>query len=80
MIDTCRLKKTIDSSGFRIDHIAKELDLSRQGLYNKINNRYEFKISEVEKLCKLLGISSLKEKEKIFYAKKDNLKSSDKVS
>lgn len=80
MTDTCRLKKIIDSSGFRIDHIAKELDLSRQGLYNKINNRYEFKTSEVEKLCKLLGISSLKEKEKIFYAKKDNFKSSDKVS
>lgn len=80
MTDTCRLKKIIDSSGFRIDHIAKELDLSRQGLYNKINNRYEFKISEVEKLCKLLGISSLKEKEKIFYAKKDGFKSSDKVS
>lgn len=80
MTDTCRLKKIIDSSGFRIDHIAKELDLSRQGLYNKINNRYEFKTSEVEKLCKLLGISSLKEKEKIFYAKKDDFKLSNKVS
>lgn len=80
MTDTYRLKKIIDSSGFRIDHIAKELNLSRQGLYNKINNRYEFKTSEVEKICKLLGISSLKEKERIFYARKDDLKSSNKVS
>lgn len=68
MTDTVALKKLIKKSGLKYRFIAAELNITYQGLKNKIENINEFKTSEVDTLCKLLGITKLQEKEKIFFA------------
>ncbi len=68
MTDTVALKKLIKNSGLKYRFIASELNITYQGLKNKIENVNEFKTGEVDMLCKLLSITSLREKEKIFFA------------
>lgn len=68
MTDTVALKELIKKSGLKYQFIASELNITYQGLKNKIENVNEFKLSEVDLLCKLLGITKLHEKEKIFFA------------
>lgn len=70
MTDTDALMGVIKKSGLKIKYIAECLGLSYYGLKLKINNQQEFKTSEVTILCKLLGITSLEEKEKIFFTEK----------
>lgn len=68
MIDSKKLMKKLDESGMKKRYIAERLGLSTYGLSLKINNENEFKVSEVEKICKILNIT-LKEREDIFFAK-----------
>lgn len=68
MTDTVALKKLIKNSGLKYRFIASELNITYQGLKNKIENVNEFKTGEVDMLCRLLSITSLREKEKIFFA------------
>lgn len=70
MTDTEKLRRLIDLSGLKISYIAKVMDISRAALAQKIANRREFKASEIATLCKLLGITSMKEKEAIFFSEK----------
>ena len=56
-------------------YVADYLGLSAYGLQLKVDNRQEFKTSEVAALCELLEINSLMTNEKNFFAKKDDLKS-----
>jgi len=70
------LREKIEKSGFKLKYVAENLGLSTYGLQLKIENKQEFKTSEVSALCLLLNIKSLEEKEEIFFAKKDDLKSS----
>lgn len=70
MTDTERLNKLIDESGYKRSYIAKYIGLSSFGLANKINNVYEFKTSEINGLCELLGIDSLEDKDAIFFVVK----------
>lgn len=67
MTDTQELKKIIEISGLKYKNIAKFLGITPFGLQNKINNVTEFKSSEVKKMCNILGITSLEQKEKIFF-------------
>ena len=69
MTDTELLKARIQKSGYKIAFLAEQMELSRQGLYHKINDRHEFTASEIEKLCDLLGVDSLEERSRIFFAK-----------
>lgn len=68
MTDTAALKTIIKKSGLKYLHIAEELGISYQGLKNKIENINEFKTSEVDAMCRLLNISDLNTKERIFFA------------
>ena len=68
MTDTKELERLIDNSGLKKSYIAKTVGLSRQGLANKINNKSPFTSTEISSLCKLLNITSLKDKERIFFA------------
>lgn len=68
MTDTVLLKDRIRKSGYKIGYLAEQMGLSRQGLYHKINDKHEFTTGEVQKLCELLGIDSLEERSKIFFA------------
>ena len=70
MTNTELLNKKIDKSGYKKSYIAKAIGLkSAFGLAKKIRNENEFKAKEINKLCELLRIDSLEEKERIFFAK-----------
>lgn len=76
MTDSIALRKKIDSRGLKLKFVAEYLGLSPYGLQLKIENKQEFKTSEVAALCELLDIRTLGEKERIFFAKNDDSKSS----
>lgn len=62
------LKKKINLSGLKIGFIAEFVGISRQLLWKKVNNKTPFDQYEIEKMCTILGIKTLVEKEKIFFA------------
>lgn len=69
MTNTVLLKEKIKNSGLKLSFIAEQMGLSRCGLYHKVNNLRPFNQYEIEKLCCLLKITSVNEKEAIFFAK-----------
>ena len=69
MTDTNRLIDLIQKSGYKKKFLAEKLNITPFGLDKKINNVTEFKASEIDTLCKLLGIKTLSEKEHIFFVK-----------
>lgn len=69
MTDTELLKEKIAQSGLKLTFIAQYMGISRAGLYNKINNRRPFNQYEIDKLCRVLHIKLMKEKEAIFFAR-----------
>ena len=70
MRDSGGLRKLIESKGLKMKYVADYLGLSAYGLQLKVDNRQEFKTSEVAALCELLEINSLMTKEKIFLQRK----------
>ena len=69
MTNTNLLKQLIEESGLKIGFIASAVGISRQSLWNKVNNQSMFNQYEIDKLCDILNITSLKQKEAIFFAK-----------
>ncbi len=67
MTDTKLLKAKIKDKGMKQGYIAERLGLTSYGFANKLNNKTEFKSTEIKTLCELLGITSLREKETIFF-------------
>lgn len=70
MTDTEKLRELILKSGMKYSYIAEQIGISRYSLQKKIENNNEFKAGEIKKICKLLKINSLEEKEKIFFVEK----------
>lgn len=68
MTNTELLKEKIRGSGLRTGFICEYLGISRQSLHNKLSRKTEFSLEEVRRLCELLDITSLREKEKIFFS------------
>lgn len=68
MTDTKLLKEYIKKSGLKVTYIAEQAGLSRSGLWKKISNKSPFNQYEIESLCNVLGIKTLREKERIFFA------------
>ena len=68
MTNTVLLELLIKKSGLKKGYIAKVLGISRQALNKKIKNESLFTATEISLLCDLLKITSLKEKDKIFFA------------
>ena len=68
MTNTSLLEQYIEKSGYKKAYIAQQLGITSYGLALKINNKSEFKASEMTILCKLLKISA-RDKEAIFFAK-----------
>ena len=59
MTNTDRLKKAIDGSGLKISWILEMMGIkSYQTLQAKIENRQEFKASEIAKLCEILHLDA----------------------
>lgn len=69
MTNTNLLKQVIEESGLKIGFIASFVGISRQLLWKKINNLTPFNQYEIDKVCDVLKITSLKQKEAIFFAK-----------
>jgi len=69
MTNTKLLEKKIEDSGKKIAYLAKKVGLSYAGFRNCVTNKAEFKTSQVDTLCIELGVTSLTEKEAIFFAK-----------
>lgn len=68
MTNTSLLEEYIEKSGYKRSFIADKLGITRFALGLKINNKSEFKASEIDILCKLLNIS-LEDRMAIFFAK-----------
>ena len=69
MTNTERLRKIISNSGLKYSYIAEKIGLTYQGFKNKIENKNLFNVEEVDKLCKLLNITDVYQKEEIFFTK-----------
>ena len=67
MTNTLLLEERIKKSGYKKGFIAQEIGLSTYALSLKINNEYEFKASEINGLCNLLGIDT-NDRMAIFFA------------
>ena len=70
MTNTALLEEKISESGLKKSYIAKSIGLTPYGLTLKIRNINEFKASEIDKICILLGIDSPEERCDIFFASK----------
>ena len=68
MTNTHLLAQYIENSGLKKSFIARQLGITSYGFALKVNNKSEFKASEIETLCKILKIGA-KDKEAIFFAK-----------
>jgi hypothetical protein len=58
VIDTKRLRERIDESGYKLRYIAKQCNLTYQGLLPKINGEREFMVTEAWRIKQLLGLSN----------------------
>lgn len=67
MTNTALLEQYIEKSGYKKSFIAEQIGLTAYGFMLKVNNKSEFKASEMNNLCKLLKIDA-KDKEAIFFA------------
>ena len=68
MTDTERLKEAIDKSGLKIASIMEQMGIkSYTTMRDKIENRQEFKASEISKLCEILHLGA-EQMNKIFFA------------
>lgn len=68
MTNSQALRDLILKRGYKLKYVAEYIGLSPYGFQQKVDNKSEFKTSEISALCGLLRIESLEEKEKIFFA------------
>lgn len=68
MTDTSKLISKINDKGLKMSFIAQKLGISYQGLKNKIENKREFKVTEMFTLCDILNISEYNDVTSIFFA------------
>lgn len=71
MNNTALLEEKIQQSGLKKTYLAKKVGLSMAGFRNCCINKAEFKAGQIQVLCDELGITSLKEKQAIFFAVSD---------
>lgn len=69
MTNTALLEDKIKKSGKKKGYLAEKVGLSAAGFYNCLNNKAEWKVSQIDILCEELNITSLKERFLIFFAK-----------
>ena len=65
MTDTLKLKGAIVASGLSRRQVAEKIGISCYSLHKKIHNITEFKASEIQALCEVVGIYN---KDEIFFA------------
>lgn len=68
MTNTKLLNELIQQSGLKKMYIADKIGVTPVGLSNLIAGKSEFKASQINKMCDLLGIEDLALKEAVFFA------------
>ena len=71
MTDSNALRDRIKQSGMKYRYVAERVGITPYALQRKIDNESEFKVSEVDALADLLGLT-LWEKDAIFFSKQLN--------
>ena len=69
MTNTNLFKKKMKDKGLKQMYIAEKIGITSYSLSLKINNKNDFKSKEIQKICEILSINTLEEKEKIFFGK-----------
>ena len=67
MTNTKLLEDAIERSGLKKGHIAERLGVSRANLVSLINDRAEFRASQIRVLSELLGLTT-EQRDAIFFA------------
>lgn len=62
------LKEKVRDSGLKNPFIADKLGVSRAAWYNKLNGKSKFNAEQIKVLCEVLHITSLREREEIFFS------------
>ena len=68
VVNTAILEEKIKQSGKKKEYLAQQCGITRQSLTSKIKNDSPFTVDQVASLCRELSITSLSEKDKIFFA------------
>ena len=69
MTDIDALRKRVEDSGLKQKFIYDKLGISKNAWRYKRNGERPFTVEEIQKLCEILNITSLREKNDIFFAK-----------
>lgn len=69
MTNTNLFKKKMKDRGLKQMYIAEKIGITSYSLSLKINNKNDFKSKEIQKICEILSINTLEEKDKIFFGK-----------
>ena len=68
MTDLDLLREKVEQSGLKNSFIAEKLGISKAAWYKKLKGQNKLTTEEVQGLCEVLHITSLREKEDIFFA------------
>ena len=68
MTNSKLIRKTIKDRGLKIGYVAEKMGLSHYGLQKKMDNKTEFKVSEIEAFCHAVGGIPKDDMFKIFFA------------
>lgn len=68
MVDTKKLEQLIRKSGLKKGYLAEQLGISRGTFCALLNNRTEFRVSQIRTLCEILGIHDDETLRAIFFA------------
>lgn len=68
MVDTKKLEQMIRKSGLKKGYLAEQLGVSRATFCALLNNRTEFRASQIRTLCEILGIHDDETLRVIFFA------------
>ncbi len=75
MTNTLKLRALLIENNLTNEDIAKKLGISKQSFSMKINNKREFKTSEIYKLSRFLNLSNSSDIMSIFFANRVELNS-----
>lgn len=75
MTNTLKLRALLIENNLTNEDIAKELGISKQSFSMKINNKREFKASEINKLSLLLNLANTCDIMSIFFVNRVELNS-----
>lgn len=71
MVDLKTLNDLLEDSGIKKHYVANKLNIASNTLRLKLEGASDFKIDEVSKLCKLLGLTT-EQRDAIFFCEEEN--------